>query len=312
MESPQVAFEVRTDPALAEAVVHRVLTRAEAVGLPPGWIVEHRRRLDRLYGVADASARDAAFGRLARAEFETLGLASPILEALSERPSLAGTVALILLAEAGGRFDEGVTCEPGGAHLGFRVEIGRFESRGALLSWARHTLGHAEDTLDPAFDFEPGWEETVRARGRAVVGRLHHLWDVTVDARLAAAGRLEAEPAVRRHRAVLGADVPEVAGQLAERVVDYLWNGPRPPFPRLRSWAERPTDLLREAAPGVAAQPRPDRCPLCGFPSDDVGAADADVARTVSVDYPGWLPADGICGRCTDRYRFARALGART
>ena len=302
--------ELRVDPALAEASVVHALAGATGSGIAPAWVRAHRQRLDGIYERTAQAERDAAFGQLALAEFVALGLGVPILEAQSERPGLA-SARMILLGEAGGRLEEGVTCEPGGAHLGIRIAAGRFEDRGALLAWARHAFGHAEDTLDPAFEFEPGWEEAVRGRQRLVVGRLHELWDVTVDARLAAAGRVDTKSALRRHRAAVAGHIPDVAASVADRVVAHLWSRPRPAFPQLRSWAERPADLAREAAPGDVIRPRSERCPLCGFPSDDVGAPEGDVAAAAEVDYPGWDPADGICGRCADRYRFARALGGR-
>lgn len=309
--APTATFRVRVDPALAEAVVYRVLLRAEAFGIAPEWVAAHRRRLDRLYDV-EPTSRDATFGRFATSEFEALDLIAPLREAISERPAFADRVAVVLVGEAGGRFDEGVTCESAGRHLGIRLETRRFDDRDDLLAWARHALGHAEDTLDPAFGFEPRWDEALRRRGGgASVGRLHRLWDVGVDARIAAAGRLDVASTLQRHRSALAADLPDVAAATIDRVVGYLWAEPRPTFGRLRSWAERPTELLDEAAPGDAAQARPDRCPLCGFPSADVDVPDGLVAAAVSADYPAWRPADGVCGRCSDRYLIAGALGGR-
>jgi len=155
-------------------------------------------------------------------------------------------------------------------------------------------------------------EEVVRRRlGSAAVGRLHRLWDVTVDARLSAAGRLVAGPALGRHRSAIAADLPGVARPAIERVVACLWARPRPTFPTLRSWVERPIDLLRVAAPGEMGRPRPDRCPLCGFPSQDIVRPDPAVGALVSADYPDWRPEDGLCGRCTDLFRFGGRLGAR-
>ena len=299
---------IRIDPALAEVVVFRALSHPELIA--PERVAGHRRRIDLLYSSSEPFGRDAAFGRLAVEEFEALDLFRPIRQALAERPALAATVRVVLLGSANGRLEEGVTCEPAGARLGIRVESRRFDDPGSLLAWARHALGHGEDTLDPVFDFDPGWEEAVRRRlGSVTIGRLHRLWDVTVDSHLSKAGRLVAEPALGRHRAAIATDLPGVASPAIGHVVEYLWEGPRPTFPTLRAWAERPLELLRVAAPGEAARLRPDRCPLCGFPSPDVIQPDTRVAALVSAAYPEWCPEDGLCGRCTDRFRFAGCLG---
>jgi hypothetical protein len=62
-------------------------------------------------------------------------------------------------------------------------------------------------------------------------------------------------------------------------------------------------------APAALRSPRPDRCPLCRFPSDDVVPPPPDIALRVQIDYPDWQAEDGLCGRCTDRYRLAERLG---
>ncbi len=301
-------FALHVDPALAEAAVFRALSRLDLVASEA--LAAHRRRTELVYAMADPAERGLAFGRLALAEFAELCLAEPLRVAVAERPAVAARARVVLLGEARGRLDEGVTCEPGGEHLGIRIEATWFDDPGGLLAWARHALGHAEDTLDPAFAFERDWDEA--GGGRVPVAtraRLHRLWDVTVDARLVAAGRLVAGPALRRHRAAIAGDLPGIGGAAIDVVVAYLWERPRPAFPELLAWAERPIGIVRVAAPGEPGLPRPDRCPLCGFPSDDVIPPEAEVAELVAVDYPDWRPERGLCGRCTDRYRFAGLLG---
>jgi hypothetical protein len=301
---------VRVDPALAETAVQRVLSASRPAASVA--LAANRQRTDAIYPIADAAEREAAFGRLALAEFEALGLAAPIVRAIGEWPLLATQVRIVLLGEARGRLEGGVTAEPGGNHLGIRLEATRFDDPAGLLAWARHTLGHAEDTLDPAFEFVPGWDEAGAGRvGPATQARLHRLWDVSVDARLAADGRLARAPARRRHETVIAADLPGADDRAALAVVARLWDGPRPAFSELLDWAARPGDFLEELCPGQRWLPRPERCPLCGFPSDDVVPPDPPVASHVVADYPEWQPDDGLCGRCTDRYRFAGQLGGR-
>jgi len=302
---------LRVDPAFAEAVVWRVLSAADA-GTSEA-LAAYRRRAEPVYSLDDPVARDAAFSQIAVGEFERLGLAEPLRRAISERPAVAHRVRIILVGDARGRSDEGITWEPGGAHLGIRVDGTRIGEQKDLLGWARHALGHAEDTIDPAFGFVPGWEET--ADGRIASGtqaRLHRLWDVTVDSRLAAAGLLLDESAPQRHSERIAADLPGVGLDAADAVFGFLWGGPRPAFAQLLAWAARPIELVAAVCPGGPGFLRPDRCPLCRFPSDDVIAPAGAIGVLVAADYPDWRPDLGLCGRCTDRYRFAGRLGGAT
>lgn len=303
-----VAAALSVDPVFAEAVVWRVLSAADADMAED--LAAYRRRTEAVYGLADPVARDAAFSLLAVDEFARLRLADPLRQAISERPAVADRVRIILIGDARGRSEEGITWEPGGAHLGIRIDGARFGQPEDLLGWARHALGHAEDTIDPAFGFTSGWEET--ADGRIASGtqaRLHRLWDVTVDSRLAAAGLLLDESAPQRHCERIAADLPGVAAASVDAVFGFLWDGPRPDFAQLLAWAARPIELVAAARPGDPGLPRPDRCPLCRFPSDDVIAPAPTIAALVATDYPDWRPELGLCGRCTDRYRFAGRLG---
>jgi hypothetical protein len=299
---------LRVDPAFAEAVVWRVFTLADSDRADA--LAAYRLRSEPFYGLEDPGARDAAFSRLAVDEFQRLELAEPLRRAISERAAVADRVRIVLVGDARGRPDEGITWEPGGEHLGIRIDAARFGDPEDLLAWARHALGHAEDTIDPAFGFRPGWEET--ADGRVASGtqaRLHRLWDVTVDARLAAGGLLLDGSAPQRHCERIAADLPGVAAHTVDAAFELLWDGPRPAFAQLLAWAARPIELVAAAAPGDPGLVRPDRCPLCRFPSDDVIAPAGAIAALVAADYSDWRPELGLCGRCTDRYRFAGRLG---
>lgn len=301
-------LRMHVDPVVAEAAVWRVISGSGEGG--PELLSTHARRTDRIYELADATARSGAFARLAVAEFDELRLAEPLRRAIAERPALASSVRSILVGQARSAHDEGVTCEPKGEHLGFRIEIWRFADPDGLLTWARHALGHAEDTIDPAFRFEPGWDgdgsgASIRS---AAQGRLHRLWDVTVDGRSAARG-LRGSVSRGRHRERLAADLPGAPDAAVDIAFSRLWDGPRPDFPTLLNWATRPADLVAELVPEELAPPRADRCPLCRFPSDDVVAPEAAIAERVVAEYPDWRPEQGLCARCTDRYRLTGRLG---
>jgi hypothetical protein len=303
------AVVLRVEPRLAEEAVLRSLAA-------PGRVAElaaHRRRAEDAYAIEDPRERDTAFGRLALAEFGTLDLGRPLLRALGERPRLAERVEVVIVGAARGRHDEGVTCEPGGRHLGMRLEAGRFGEAEALLAWARHGLLHAEDTLDPDFAFDTEWQAIGGGSLRAPTqARLHRLWDISVDGRLAREHRLDADAAADAragHESAVAGDLAAVEAGVAEAVVERLWTGSRPTFPELRAWAEQPATLVRLVAPWASGLPRPDRCPLCRFPSQDVIAVEPALARVVVAEHPGWRPESGLCGRCADRYRLAGLLG---
>jgi hypothetical protein len=266
----------------------------------------HADRVEPLYSLAEGQDRDVAFERLALAEFEEFGFGDAIRQAIEERVDMASRVRAVLLAEARNRLDEGVTWEPSGTHVGIRLELARFDDHERLVNWVRHVLGHAEDTLDPTFAFQPGQVEA--SLGAPAQGRFHRLWDVTVDARLAAVGRSHPGASREAHRARLAADLPGSPDSVVDALMDRLWDGPRPTFAELAAWSVD-RHAFAFGSVGSRADDRPDRCPLCRFPGDDVVAPSADIAALVGAEYPAWRPADGLCGRCTDRYRFAFRLG---
>lgn len=299
---------VRVDPALAEAAVWGVLSRLAATESPQR--ARHDRRAARAYDLDDPVERDREFAALARIEFDELGLADPLVSALDERPALAVRARVLLVGQARSGQDEGVTCEPRGEHVGFRIDPGRFADPATLARWARHALGHAEDTLDPAFGFVPGWDGDGRGAHirTAAQARLHRLWDISVDGRVARRGS-DGESTRTRHLERLRADLPGASAAAVAAALDRLWSGPRPDFATLLQWAERPASVLDGLASDDLGAVWPDRCPLCRFPSDDVRPPRAVVAAHVAADYPWWHPELGICGRCDDRYRLGGRLG---
>jgi hypothetical protein len=298
---------VRVDPALAEVVVWDAIARSDRSDPRR---VRHERRSARAYE-DEPARRDAAFAAIATLEFEELGLADPLRAAVDERPTLSAHARVLLVGQARAGHDEGVTCEPGGEHLGFRLEPRRFADPIGLARWARHALGHAEDTLDPGFAFVRGWDGDGRGASirTAAQARLHRLWDISVDGRIVARGAPgEADHA--RHLARLRVDLAGAPESAIRTVLERLWTGPRPDFPTLIGWAERPSTMLAGLGEADALEAAwPDRCPLCRFPSDDVRPPHPDVAGRVIADYRWWRPEHGVCARCADRYRLAGRLG---
>lgn len=301
---------LRVEPPLAEALAWRALTRLEAAG-EPGPLAEHHRWAAPLYELDEGPARDAAFRRLGEREVLELGVLEPLEAAFAERADLVERIEQLLVGEAAGSAQEGATCDRGGRRIGLRALLHRFDDPGRLRAWARHALAHAADTLDPAFAWEPGWDEGAAGAG-PIAERLHLLWDISIDGR-AWRGDLPADPvaaetARARHETVLARLFPGAGAAALGALVERLWSGDRPTFPELRAWAGEPGQLGPEAS---AADGRlaPGRCPLCSFPSHDLTVPDPAVAADVAREYPRWRPSQGLCGRCLDRYAFARIGG---
>ncbi len=296
---------LRIDPALAEALAWRTLARLEAAG-DPAPIAQHHRRATPLYELAESGDRDAAFRRLAEREVLELRVLEPIEAAFAERAELVEQIEVLLLGEASSRAQEGATCDGNGRRIGLRALIHRFDDPVRLRGWASHVFAHAADTLDPAFQYEPGWDEGVVAVGRAE--RVHQLWDISLDGRCARAGRAPATPR-ERHEAALAALFTATAPDAVGATVERLWSGARPTFPELRAWAAEP-ERLGEGGAFVAGDLWSGRCPLCSFPSHDLAVPDHEIASDVGREYPDWRPELGICSRCLDRYAFARIGGS--
>jgi hypothetical protein len=293
---------VDVDPAFAEALVWRTLAASEAAASSPV-MDRHHRQAAAAYALP-AGAREAAFHRLAVDEFAELGLAGPVLDALFERSTLLARTRRVLIGEAAGRAGEGVTCD--GSVVGVRLHARRFDRPERLRAWCRHAFGHAEDTLDPSFGFVPGWD--AQPGSSAAAERLHALWDISIDGRTAASDQAAVTAG---HRTLVGRLCPGLPATAVVDLVDRLWDGPRPTFEQLRSWAAEPGELARElGVPEVVVTPvpgplPPGRCPLCGFPSHDLRIPEPAIGRAVAVEFPAWEPGHGLCARCSDRYRFA-------
>lgn len=295
-------ISLRIDPSFAEALAWRALQRLEALGERDALDVHHRRAAD-VYTLPGGVLRERAFAALALREITDLRLLAPIADALRERPAVASRADRALVGEADGRAGEGVTCDTAGRSLGLRLTAARFDDPGELFGWCRHALGHAEDTLDPSFGFEPGWDAS--GVDAALATRLHALWDVSVDGRAARAARPVPGASPARHEVAIAALLPVAYRSVATSVVERLWSGERPSFAELRDLAADPARLVGAASAVLPAG----RCPLCSFPSGSLVVPEADLAAVIAREYPTWRRETGLCERCLDRYLFAAARG---
>ncbi len=279
----------------------------------------HRER-DAAYDVCGPEDRDAAFDRLHRAWFVSLGLAQPVERALRELPLLTSRVAECRIAPAATRaqeqadlFDRGTPAAPVTRELTLetgapspalvalvRLRPESFVDVDRLLQILRHEFRHLADMVDPAFgyrrtlptsDLGPAYERVLRDRYRTV-------WDATIDGRLAANGL--ASRGVRERRCADFARVlPGRQDDLQERFARWF-DEPHPTH-------EAIVDFVLRPGGGSAAGADAGRCPVCRFPTArtdvDAGRLSEALVGRIRVDRPSWRPADGLCLQCEDLYR---------
>lgn len=256
---------------------------------------------DTVYDILDPERREAAFETFHRRWFTRLALDGPFRETLGELPSVAGGCRRWLVAAAHGRRDQVadlLVAEDVRPTLLVRVLAETVATPERLRRWLRRELLHVADMLDPAFGYEPTLPRGAAGgpRERVVRGSYRLVWDVYVDGRLMRRGMLPA--AVR-----------------GERLAEF-----RRAFPHLEPRSEAAFDaffeaaslthaaLLAFAAGGPDGAPL-SRCSLCDLPTRDFEPAPAAlpdrVLTSIARDFPLWRPADGLCGRCAEVYRFA-------
>ena len=182
----------------------------------------------------------------------------------------------------------------------------------ALRLFLRRELSAVEDTLDPEFGYSPGalLPDRPGAMENLARDRLRLLWGVSVDGRLAR--RLRQYARLREERVVEArAAYRSLPAQLPERLVETLWSGPRPAYPRLRPLACDNESLLDAILPGtrppVAAFVPGSPCPLCGFPVTRVETGwdsqeRGTLAALIAAEFPSWRPESGACERCVEGY----------
>jgi hypothetical protein len=278
---------------------------------------EERRRFrqerDALYEIADPEDRESAFAAFNRRWLERLDL----LATLERRTT--GTA--LLRAETSGCMVLGATrARDEHADLRDPIAAGGRESKPVLFVRLRpetlldqprlealldRELLHVADILDPAFGFER--EPPFAGQSAALQGLLREryraAWDITVDGRLAARGRLSPGALERRRRdfrAVFGAQ-----GDGDDGLFERLFNGARPSHRDL-------VDLALARRAGISEGSGV--CALCRLPTHRLHPGPSALAAATLVairgDFPQWDPADGLCVQCADLYEARSSYSA--
>jgi hypothetical protein len=292
------------DEDLIEAVVF-LCANGQRKEVPPLQVARFHRARERAYGISDPDERNAEFFRVHLEWFREWGLEKLLLDSVGEFPLLSKTLNTLAIRKTRGKNDEGAELyvnENGERNAMIVLQPEWIIRDVALQNYLRHEFMHLRDMLDPAFAYSPALESRLRtaAEQRLVGERYRLLWDITIDGRLAVAGRTPKGTREDHQRAFTRAYAFWPADKQA-KVFASLWHSRAPRHADLVELAADPRGL-REAhrpTPGAA-------CPLCAFPTFDWVNGDRlrpEVLARIVEEFPSWSAEHGLCGRCHEAYQ---------
>jgi len=264
-----------------------------------------RRERDRIYEVTEPELREARFRSLHQRWFVGFGLQARVEATVNEYAEFAGRLTGGRIVRAIARSEEGADLlDPVREHaspgplLVLRLRPASLVEPDTLQTLLRHELMHVADMLDPTFEYErklppaddgPSADNMLRDRYRVV-------WDVTIDGRLARAGRGSAGTRDARCREFR--DAFPVLGDGCRSAFARWWNEPCPTHADLVAFARRPAGTDE----GLAAS----RCPVCRFPvaslDGRVSTLGGPVLTAIRAEHPVWRVEQGLCLQCFDLY----------
>jgi hypothetical protein len=259
------------------------------------------------YTVADPDERNAAFFNAHLDWFRKWGLEQLLTSVLKEYPLLPGALNVLGFRQARGKNEEGaemyVNAEVRNAVVALRMD--RLEHDPVLLRFLRHEFMHLHDMVDPAFGYSPQLHLPThnQAQQRITRERYRLLWDITIDGRLARAGR-ETVSRLEQHQALFETAFSFWPEEKRRHVFESHWNAPAPRHQNVLALAADPRDLThaQEPLPGGS-------CPLCHFPTfewKDLSALAPDILAALHSQFPHWAADQGACKRCVEIYELAK------
>lgn len=312
----------QVDPNLMEEAVFLSLRPRGGSGAAMRAFDERR---EALYQIPGREERDAAFAALNAGYFAKLDLAAPVRHMLDERPLISAQVSTFLLHRVFSPKEEGAElfgrkqADPGrGGYNGLlRLRPETLLNASVLERLCRHEFLHLADMLDPSFEYDHAapFVGTTAAQQNLMRDRFVALWDLRIDAQLAAEGHCGEMPRERhaeRFRRLFG------TGQGWDQLFTCLYEKgllSRIPHRELLASSTDPFHLphvasLEPDAAGAVAGSAP--CPLCGFPTrvwaDQDGHWPESVVRAVIAGVPQGSPERRICKQC---YELLAADGER-
>lgn len=311
-------MKIEYDPGLIEAVIFRELAGREAKG---DFMLteEYHSFTDPVYENFPADERPAQFKKIEWDFFVKLGFPKVPQEIFSEFQVFEEKATGGVVVKAQNPFDEGSnlvkgpTDSAGKKRIVVKLLPERFQDVPYLKKLMRHELMHVSDMLDDAFGYRSDRLGCNPMEESIVTERYSCLWDIFVDSRLIRNQRETIADKASRHGdfEVLFRNVPSGA---KSSIFEKLWQDEHLTHDRLLELAmdvnkvaaifegiphEEVRKVKKDFLPGS-------QCPLCQFRTfhwaKDV-ENDADLVGVIKIDFPNWIPEDGVCERCVESYK---------
>jgi hypothetical protein len=296
-------MQIRYDEDFIEAAVF-MCAGGSGADVPPLQVARFHRAREKLYGILDPDERNTAFFKLHLDWFREWGLEQPLTHVQKEFPLVREQLGVLAVRKTVGRNDEGAELyvNDAGQRTGLlALRLERLKDAAGLRDYLRHEFTHLHDMLDPAFGYAPALElpGLNAAQKRLARERYRLLWDITIDGRLAAAGRAP----MQTREQYAGAFARAFSFWPEEKQAETfspLWANRSPHHSHILGLIADPRGLRGAHQPGPGAS-----CPLCDFPTfhwADASALPAEIMRRIMGEFPSWSPEQGLCNRCLETY----------
>lgn len=303
-------MQLRYDEDFIEAAAF-LCTSGQRKSVPSLQIARFHREREKLYAILDPDERNTAFFNLHLDWFREWGLEKLITDLLKEFPLLPEKLSVLAVRKTRNKNDDGAELyvnETGQRSAILALRPDSFERDAALRDYVRHEFTHLSDMLDPAFGYAPTLDlpGLNGAQMRLARERYRLLWDITIDGRLAAAGRAPIQPR-EQHAAAFARGYSFWPNDRQTESFESLWHDAAPNHANFLALIADPRGLRDAHRPAPGAS-----CPLCDFPTfiwADSETLRPEIVARVTAEFPTWSPEQGLCGRCLETYQAAALLG---
>lgn len=302
-------MQLRYDEDFIEAAAF-LCTSGKRKSIPSLQIARFHRERESLYAILDPDLRNAAFFKLHLDWFREWGLEKLISDLVKEFPLLPEKLNVLAIRKTRNKNDDGAELyvnEVASRSAIFALRPESFEHDSALRDYVRHEFMHLSDMLDPDFGYLPALDlpGLNGAQQRLARERYRLLWDITIDGRIDAAGHT---PMASReqHASSFSRGYSFWPLDRQTQTFESLWRKASPRHVEFLALIADPRGLRDTHLPVPGAS-----CPLCDFPTftwADCEGLQPEIEARVVVEFPSWLPEQGMCGRCLETYQAAAGL----